>query len=161
MLESRGLLGRYLRYGLVHHDEKPIDLFRLLRMTDVLRFLAIITGPHRVYEHPAARIHESEKWKPGGTSETFHEIIPAGGVQIVFLFRLLDIDSRHYEILIDDRFGLGGLDETIEFPAPASPGGVKDDPYGAVSGRGLRSGLVEDLIGRTLLLSVCEDGRRG
>jgi hypothetical protein len=55
------------------------------------------------------------------------------------------------EIFFDDRFDFGGLDETIEFPAPPSPRGVKNDEDGALAGACLRLGLIEKGIG----------GRRG
>jgi len=48
-----------------------------------------------------------------------------------------------HEVLIDDRFDFGGLDETIEFFAPPSPGRVKNGEDGALTGSGLRLGLVE------------------
>jgi len=55
------------------------------------------------------------------------------------------------EIFFDDRFDFGGLDETIEFPAPSSPGRMKNDEDGALAGPCLRFGQVEKGIG----------GRRG
>jgi hypothetical protein len=53
--------------------------------------------------------------------------------------------DRH-EILIDDGLDFGGLDETIEFLTPPSPGRAKDDEDGALTGRGPRLGLVEEGI---------------
>jgi hypothetical protein len=50
--------------------------------------------------------------------------------------------DRH-EILLDDGLDFRGLDETIEFVAPASPGGVEDDENGAAVG--LRSGGVHKI----------------
>jgi hypothetical protein len=38
----------------------------------------------------------------------------------------------NHEVLIDDRFDGSGLDETIEFMAPASPGGVKNGEDGSL-----------------------------
>jgi hypothetical protein len=48
-----------------------------------------------------------------------------------------------HEVLIYYRFDFGGLDETIEFLAPPSPGRVKNDEDGALIHRSLRLGLVE------------------
>jgi hypothetical protein len=61
--------------------------------------------------------------------------------------------DRH-EILVDDRLDLGGLDETIEFLAPPSPGGAKNHEDGALTGRRLRLGMVEKGIGGRLDLRV-------
>jgi len=59
-----------------------------------------------------------------------------------------------HEILVYDRFDFGGLDETIEFLAPPSPGGVKNHEDGALSGRSLSPGPVEKRIGGRLGLRV-------
>jgi hypothetical protein len=40
-------------------------------------------------------------------------------------------DVREDEVFLDDGVDLFGLDETIEFFAPPSPGRVKQHPYGA------------------------------
>jgi hypothetical protein len=59
-----------------------------------------------------------------------------------------------YEILVDDRFDFGGLDETIEFLAPPSPGRAKNYEDGVLTGRRLRLGMVEKGIGGRLDLRV-------
>jgi len=65
--------------------------------------------------------------------------------------------DRH-EVLIYDGLDIGGLDETIEFLAPPSPGGVEDGKDGAVAGRGLGRSLVEQRRGRWRLLRVRQGG---
>jgi hypothetical protein len=54
----------------------------------------------------------------------------------------------NHEVLIDDRFDGSGLDKTIEFMAPASPGGVKNGEDGSPPGGRLSLGSVKQSGGR-------------
>lgn len=121
MLERGGFFGGHLRHGPVKHGHEPIDLFGLIGMANILRILAVSDGPHGVDDDVAACIQESKERKTGGAAEALEQFFAARGIQILFFFGFLNVDSRLDEVLFKDRLGIRGLDETIEFPAPASP----------------------------------------
>jgi hypothetical protein len=59
-----------------------------------------------------------------------------------------------HKISIYGRFDFSGLDETIEFLTPPSPGRVKNGEDGALTRRHLRLDLVEKGIGGRRALRV-------
>jgi len=159
MLERAGFLARDLRNCLVHHGEKPIHFLRFRGVPDILRRFAVLSGPVRVRDHVAVRIEEREERQASGSVQALPPFLAAGCVQILLFLRLLNVDTRLDEIFLENRLGFGGLDEPIEFPAPASPGGVKDHPDHALAGRRLAGCLSHNGIGGTRWLG--SGGSRG
>jgi hypothetical protein len=120
-------------------------------MADVLGFLAAARGPHGVDDQRALLVEKSEERQPRRSTNGLQKAIATRCLERFLPGTLLHCAMDSNEILIDDRLDLGGLDETIEFMTPPSPGCVKDDEDGAVTGRRLRLGLVKKGAG----------GRRG
>jgi hypothetical protein len=131
------------RSGFIEHDEEPIDLVRLVGVPDVAAFPAVLRGGDRGYDRRAVRGEESEEWNAIGPAEPLQEVFSPRVVEGRLIAVLLSGDIDYDEILVDSRLEPGGLDETIEFLAPASPRGAEDEKDGAVVGGGRGFGLVE------------------
>ncbi len=111
-------------------------------MSDILgRFAAPV--PERIDDQGAFFVQKTEERQPLWTAQGFHELIAAGRLQSLLRLTLLYRAMDRHEILVDDRLDVGGLDKTIEFLAPPSPGRVKNDKDGSMVRRGLRPGVVE------------------
>ena len=113
-------------------------------MADTTGVLAISIGrPDGIDDQLALIIQESEKRNQGGPAQAGKQHI---GPRRISLFRsslLQHPKMDNHEVLIDDRFDGSGLDETIEFMAPASPGGVKNGEDGSLPGGCLSLGSVK------------------
>ena len=103
-------------------------------------------------------VEEGHKGEAGRSAEALQEVGAAGGVERLFIPRFVDRDVGGEEILVEDRLDVLGLDKPIEFFAPASPGGVKDDEDGSAMRGSL--GIGENGIGRRRGLRVESGGER-
>jgi hypothetical protein len=127
-------------------------------VADVAALRAVACRGDGVRDHlRGGGIEEGEEWEAGASSESFQKRVSSRGVEGGFGVNFVDGNVDGDDVFPEDRVDLFGLNETIEFPAPASPGGAGDDEGGASVGFGFRGG--EEGVGRRA--SGLRPGRRG
>jgi hypothetical protein len=126
-------------------------------VADVACGLALFSGRQGVDEHRSVIVEKGHEGEAGRSSEPLQQLAAAGSVQRLLIAVLVDGDVGGDEVAVEDRLDVSGPDKPIEFLAPASPGGVKDDEDGAVIRGSL--GVRENGIGRRRRLRG-ESGQR-
>ena len=149
VFEACGFFGFHSGCGFGYHLHKPVDFFGFVGVAYVF-----LSGPQGVGEELSIGVQKCLEGQAGRASQSFAELISAGGVQLLLVAVLFYRDVGDDEVFVEDRLDFGGLDETIEFLAPASPGGVKDHEDGAVVGLRFGFGVGQDGIGGLQRLRV-------
>src|SRR5579883_840001 len=147
-LDDAPFLCGHSRGGLLQHLHEPIHLMGRIGVADVAGLAAVARRFHGSYQHLAGAVEEDKEGQSSRGAQPLPHFIAAGSIERLLIAVLLNVEAHHHKIFIQNRFDIGGLDETIEFMAPASPGSVKDGENGALAG-GLIPGGSQQFVGGT------------